>query len=91
MITENTDLIITGAAGVLSTIGGWFVGRRKKQVETDKAAYEAYNFALQSLRNEFEQRINDLHNHIDLLQKHIEEMRQHVCFDKKCPERKRFV
>ena len=36
MITENSDLIITGAAGILSTIGGWFVGRRKKQVETDK-------------------------------------------------------
>lgn len=84
MITENSDLIITGAAGILSTIGGWFVGRRKKQVETDKAAYEAYNFALQSLRNEFEQRISSL-------QQQISELKNHVCLVEKCSERKRIV
>lgn len=81
MITENSDLIITGAAGILSTIGGWFVGRRKKQVETDKAAYEAYNFALQSLRNEFETRIG-------CLQEQVKELQKHSCFVESCDKRK---
>lgn len=84
MITENSDLIITGAAGIISTIGGWFVGRRKKQVETDKAAYEAYNFALQSLRNEFEQRIESL-------QQQIQELKNSACLVEKCNERKKML
>lgn len=67
--------IVVAACGVLTTLlASWFsykTGKRNREHEADKTAFENYNFALQSLRKEFECRI-------DLLQKENEELRERV-------------
>lgn len=48
--------IIVALIGFATTISGYLFGRRKANNEADRAAYEAYSYALDSLRKEFEAR-----------------------------------
>ena len=75
------DLLTTSITGIISAVGGYFTGRRKKQAEADKAAFDAYSFALQSLRTEFETRIASL-------QEQVKELQKHSCFVESCEKRK---
>lgn len=67
--------ILVAVGGVFTTfLASWFsyrTGKRQRENEADKAAFEAYNFAIQSLRKEFESRI-------DLLQRENAELRERV-------------
>ena len=75
------DLLTTSITGIISAVGGYFTGRRKKQAEADKAAFDAYSFALQSLRTEFETRIASL-------QEQVKDLQKHSCFVESCEKRK---
>lgn len=57
----STEIIIA-LIGFLSTCGSYIVGKRKREKEADKSAYEAYNYALESLRKEFEDRVGRMQN-----------------------------
>lgn len=75
------DLLTNGITGIITAVCGYFTGRRKKQSEADKAAFDAYSFALQSLRTEFETRIGSL-------QEQVKELQKHSCFVESCEKRK---
>lgn len=49
---EEYRIIIELIAGALVSIGGFFVGKKKSDAEATRTAYEAYNVALASLRDE---------------------------------------
>ncbi len=70
-----TDSLITGIIGLLSTVFAsllsYRTGKRQRENEAYKTAFEAYNFALESLRAEFEKRI-------EVLQRENEELRQRI-------------
>lgn len=51
----NTEIIVA-LIGLGTTVSGYLFGRRKANNEADRAAYEAYSYALESLRKEFEAR-----------------------------------
>lgn len=74
--------IILSAIGLVSSITsgliGYANGKRKRENEADKSAYEAYNFALESLRKEFEARIERMQNDYNHIQANYERMR-HDC------------
>lgn len=55
----NTEIIVA-LIGAVTTVSGYLFGRRKANNEADRAAYEAYSFALDSLRKEFEARANTM-------------------------------
>jgi uncharacterized protein HemX len=74
--------IILSVIGLVSSIAtgliGYANGKRKRENEADKSAYEAYNFALESLRKEFEARIERMQNDYNHIQANYERMR-HDC------------
>lgn len=78
----NLEYIVTAAVSFITAVGGYLTGKRKQIAEADKSAYEAYNFALNSLRKEFETRIDDL-------QKQIQELKEQRCFVSDCKGRKK--
>jgi Skp family chaperone for outer membrane proteins len=71
--------IILSVIGLVSSIAtgliGYANGKRKRENEADKSAYEAYNFALESLRKEFEARIERMQNDYNHIQANYERMR----------------
>ena len=72
--------IILSVIGLVSSIAtgliGYANGKRKRENEADKSAYEAYNFALESLRKEFEARIERMQNDYNHIQANYERMRR---------------
>lgn len=64
-------LIISPIVAVFTAIIGYKTGRRNRENEANRTAFEAYNFAIESLRKEFEARIN-------MLQKENEELRNEI-------------
>lgn len=69
----NTEIIVA-LIGAATTVSGYLFGRRKANNEADKAAYEAYSYALQSLRNEFEARAETMRNEYQELKKKCEDL-----------------
>lgn len=57
----STEIIIS-LIGCITTCASYLVGKRKRETEADKSAYEAYNYALESLRKEFEARVDRMQN-----------------------------
>ena len=68
---DYIQIISTTLIAVFTAIIGFFTGKKKRDNEATHTAFEAYNFALQSLRKEFESRI-------ELLQKENEELRNEI-------------
>lgn len=68
---DYIQIISTTLIAVFTAIIGFFTGKKKRDNEATQTAFEAYNFALQSLRKEFESRI-------ELLQKENEELRRQI-------------
>ena len=72
--------IILSVIGLVSSIAtgliGYANGKRKRENEADKSAYEAYNFALESLRKDFEARIERMQNDYNHIQANYERMRR---------------
>lgn len=76
MDVESTALI-SATVSIISAFLGYFQGRKKYNAEADRAAYEAYNYALQSLRAEMEARVNNL-------QTQIEDLKKQKCVKQNC-------
>lgn len=64
-------LLLSPIVAIITAIIGYKTGRRNRENEANRTAFEAYNFAIESLRKEFEARIN-------LLQKENEELREEI-------------
>lgn len=78
MESEIILSVITLVPSIVTGLIGYASGKRKRENEADKSAYEAYNFALESLRKEFEARIERMQNDYNHIQANYERMR-HDC------------
>lgn len=68
MNTELINFITPFAASVVSAIIGYATGKRKRENEADKTAFEAYNYTIESLRREMENRVAELQRRIEKLE-----------------------
>jgi uncharacterized protein HemX len=78
MESEIILSVIALVSSIATGLIGYANGKRKRENEADKSAYEAYNFALESLRKEFEARIERMQNDYNHIQANYERMR-HDC------------
>lgn len=76
MNIELINVITTFGASVLSAIIGYASGKRQRENEADKTAYEAYNYAIKSLREEMERRVQELQYRIEVLERENEILRR---------------
>lgn len=79
-MAEFLNYILTALVAIVTALLGYFQGKKKTDAEADRAAYEAYSFALDSLRHEFEARITSL-------QQEIKELKESRCLRKDCLQR----
>lgn len=49
---DNWNIIIDSCLAVFAGVGGFFAGKKKSDADATRTAFEAYNVALESLRNE---------------------------------------
>ena len=49
---DNWNIIIDRCLAVFAGVGGFVVGKKKSDADATRTAFEAYNVALESLRNE---------------------------------------
>lgn len=68
--------IIVALIGFATTISGYLFGRRKANSEADMAAYQAYAYALESLRKEFEARTETMQNEYQDLKRKYETLQK---------------
>lgn len=68
MNIELINVITTFAASLVSAIIGYASGKRKRENEADKTAFEAYNYTIESLRREMENRVAELQRRIEKLE-----------------------
>ncbi len=76
MNIELINIITTFLASVVSAIIGYTSGKRQRENEADKTAYEAYNYAIKSLREEMERRVKELQDRIEVLERENEILRR---------------
>ena len=79
-MAESINYILTALVAFVTALLGYFQGKKKNDAEADRAAYEAYSFALDSLRKEFEARISSL-------QQEIKELKESRCLKRDCLQR----
>lgn len=79
MITSEIIIAVIGLISTLLTgVVSYSTGRRQRENEADRTAYEAYSFALESLRKEFEVRIEGMRMDYEQLQKENEELKRKI-------------
>lgn len=78
---DDYQNILTIIVSAVTGVGGYLTGRRKQIAEADRTAFEAYNYALESLRKEFEARTEDL-------QRQIKELQGQRCTVSNCQNRR---
>lgn len=71
IMTLDSETIVA-LIGLATTVSGYLFGRRKANNEADRAAYEAYSYALESLRKEFEARTETMRNEYQELKQKYE-------------------
>lgn len=74
-ITNIITPILAVVAPIFTAIVGYKTGRRNRENEATRVAFENYKFALESLRNEFEARINALQKENEELRREIKELK----------------
>lgn len=75
MNIELINIILTFSASAISAIIGYASGKRQRENEADKTAYEAYNYAIKSLREEMERRVKELQDRIEVLERENQNLR----------------
>lgn len=75
MESEIILSVIALVSSIATGLIGYANGKRKRENEADKSAYEAYNFALESLRKEFEARIERMQNDYNHIQANFHSVR----------------
>ena len=60
MMDTITITLIGAAVSIVTAVLGYKQGQKKSDAEATRTAFESYNYALESLRKEFEQRIEEL-------------------------------
>lgn len=68
----TTTALISAAVAIMTAILSYKQGQKKAVADATQTAFEAYNFALESLRKEFEIRIDRLHQENNELRNKIE-------------------
>lgn len=76
MSIELINILTTFGASVVSAIIGYASGKRLRENEADKAAFEAYNYAIASLRREMESRVAELQRRIEQLELENKNLKQ---------------
>lgn len=71
MMESMTMAIIGASVSIITAFLGYKQGQKKSDAEATQTAFESYNFALESLRKEFEHRINVLQRENDELKQRI--------------------
>lgn len=75
MNIELINITTTFAASVVSAIIGYASGKRKRENEADKTAFEAYTYTIESLRREMENRVAELQRRIEKLEEENKKLR----------------
>ena len=75
MNIELINIITTFGASAISAIIGYASGKRKRENEADKTAFEAYNYTIESLRREMENRVAELQRRIEKLEEENKQLR----------------
>lgn len=75
-MTELYIAICTLISNALTALIAYRTGKKKSDNEAMKVLFETYNFAIESLRKEFESRISLLQKENEELRKEIEELRK---------------
>ena len=75
MNIELINVLTTFGASVISAIIGYASGKRKRENEADKTAFEAYNYTIESLRREMENRVAELQRRIEKLEEENKQLR----------------
>lgn len=80
---ENNIYMAVG--GIISTLSASFFsyvkGKKKRKIEEENEIIKQYQFAMDSLRSEFERRLADM-------QKEIDTLKEHICYVSSCKRRK---
>ena len=77
-----TTALISAATSVISAFLGYRQGSKRDGAEALKTTFESYDFALKSLREDFEHRTSQL-------QKEIDSLKAVSCFVLNCEERQK--
>mgnify|MGYP003301026853 CR=1 FL=1 len=75
MNIELINILTTFGASVVSALVGYASGKRQRENEADKTAFEAYNYAIESLRREMENRVGELQRRIEQLEEENKQLR----------------
>lgn len=75
---EVETAIITAGVSIITAVVGYIKGRKKTDAEATNAAFEGYNLALESLRKNFENQLQDLRNRITDLTAENESLKQKI-------------
>lgn len=70
--------LISGGISIITALIGFFSGRRTKENEATKRAFENYSFALKNLREEFNLQINELREENRRLKEQIEILKKNA-------------
>lgn len=74
--TQILTSVVAVIAPIFTAIIGYKTGRRNRENEATRVAFENYKFALESLRNEFEARYNALQKENEELRREIAELKK---------------
>lgn len=74
MMDQILIAIIGAAVSIVTAALGYKQGQKKSDAEATRTAFESYNFALESLRKEFETRIEALVRENEELRHRIAEL-----------------
>lgn len=69
---EDYRIIIEAIGGALISVGSFFVGKKKSDAEATRTAFEAFNVALESLRNEIKSNADRFNEVRQALEKKID-------------------
>ena len=75
-MTELYIALCTLVSNAITALIAYKTGKKKSDNEATKVAFEAYNYAIESLRKEFETRYELLQKENAELRKEIEELRK---------------
>ncbi len=65
---DNWNIIIDTCLAVFAGVGGFVAGKKKSDADATRTAFEAYNVALESLRNEIKkttERWNEIRSELE--------------------------
>ena len=73
-----TTALISAAVAIVTAVLGYKQGAKKSNAEANETIFESYNFAIESLRHEFEQRMTALQKENDKLRERVNQLEKQL-------------